>query len=223
MCVLPFLSLLSNGAGQARLDGAFCSYTEEDKQDYLRKARDAGVCNIEMESSVFAAMCKMSGLKGTELDTRYRCPYDVSEGRRCLAKPHSILCLYSGCGLCDSAESPEGGSAGQLPRCPPRLRATSSDSGLLLHQEEAGGPQLRQAVHMCISNHISRHTNKKIFHKVLLFLTLCYNQQHAQCKSCVLWILGPTANQRYDLILMNAAQDCYATLKHAEMYAVFQN
>lgn len=58
---------LSDGAGQARLDGAFCAYTEADKQDYLRKARDAGVCNIEMESSVFAAMCKMSGLKGAEV------------------------------------------------------------------------------------------------------------------------------------------------------------
>lgn len=67
VCFAVSLSPLSNGAGQARLDGAFCSYTEEDKQDYLRKARDAGVCNIEMESSVFAAMCKMSGLKGTEL------------------------------------------------------------------------------------------------------------------------------------------------------------
>lgn len=59
--------LICDGAGQGRLDGAFCSYTEKDKQDYLRKARDAGVCNIEMESSVFASMCKMSGLKGAAL------------------------------------------------------------------------------------------------------------------------------------------------------------
>lgn len=50
--------------GQARLDGAFCSYTEKDKQDYLSEASEAGVCNIEMESSVFAAMCNMSGLRG---------------------------------------------------------------------------------------------------------------------------------------------------------------
>ncbi|KAK0134128.1 Uridine phosphorylase 1 [Merluccius polli] len=50
-------------AGQARLDGAFCSYTEKDKQDYLAKAYASGVRNIEMESSVFAAMCKLSGLK----------------------------------------------------------------------------------------------------------------------------------------------------------------
>ncbi|XP_059194677.1 uridine phosphorylase 1 [Centropristis striata] len=49
--------------GQARLDGAFCSYSEQDKQDYLNKAREAGICNIEMESSVFAAMCKLSGLR----------------------------------------------------------------------------------------------------------------------------------------------------------------
>lgn len=57
MCTLDFYE------GQARLDGAFCSYTEEDKQDYLNKAQEAGVCNIEMESSVFAAMCKLSGLR----------------------------------------------------------------------------------------------------------------------------------------------------------------
>ncbi|KAJ0066095.1 hypothetical protein NL108_001348, partial [Boleophthalmus pectinirostris] len=57
MCTMDFYE------GQARLDGAFCSYTEEDKQEYLRNAQEAGVCNIEMESSVFAAMCKMSGLR----------------------------------------------------------------------------------------------------------------------------------------------------------------
>ncbi|XP_068999020.1 uridine phosphorylase 1 isoform X3 [Embiotoca jacksoni] len=57
MCTLDFYE------GQARLDGAFCSYTEKDKQEYLNKASEAGVCNIEMESSVFAAMCKLSGLR----------------------------------------------------------------------------------------------------------------------------------------------------------------
>ncbi|XP_029958428.1 uridine phosphorylase 1 [Salarias fasciatus] len=57
MCTLDFYE------GQARLDGAFCSYTEKDKQDYLNKAREAGVYNIEMESSAFAAMCKLSGLR----------------------------------------------------------------------------------------------------------------------------------------------------------------
>ncbi|KAL0985483.1 hypothetical protein UPYG_G00157470 [Umbra pygmaea] len=57
MCTLDFYE------GQARLDGAFCSYTEQDKQEYLTKAYESGVRNIEMESSVFAAMCKLSGLK----------------------------------------------------------------------------------------------------------------------------------------------------------------
>ncbi|XP_013880376.1 uridine phosphorylase 1 isoform X1 [Austrofundulus limnaeus] len=57
MCTLDFYE------GQARLDGAFCSYTEKDKHDYLTKAKEAGVCNIEMESSVFAAMCNLSGLR----------------------------------------------------------------------------------------------------------------------------------------------------------------
>lgn len=57
MCTLDFYE------GQARLDGAFCSYTEEDKQNYLSEAYAAGIRNIEMESSVFAAMCKLSGLR----------------------------------------------------------------------------------------------------------------------------------------------------------------
>ena len=49
------------------MDGAFCSYTEKDKQDYLKKANEVGVCNIEMESTVLAAMCKLSGLRGKEI------------------------------------------------------------------------------------------------------------------------------------------------------------
>ncbi|XP_029359373.1 uridine phosphorylase 1-like isoform X2 [Echeneis naucrates] len=57
MCTMDFYE------GQARLDGAFCYYTEADKQAYLNKVRDAGVCNIEMEATVFAAMCKLSGIR----------------------------------------------------------------------------------------------------------------------------------------------------------------
>ncbi|KAM4601396.1 uridine phosphorylase 1-like isoform 1-T1 [Polymixia lowei] len=53
--------------GQARLDGAFCFYSEKDKQDYLAKAYEAGVRNIEMEATVFAAMSKMSGLRAAIL------------------------------------------------------------------------------------------------------------------------------------------------------------
>lgn len=57
MCTMDFYE------GQARLDGAFCSYTEKEKQNYLADAYAAGVRNIEMESSVFAAMCKLSNLR----------------------------------------------------------------------------------------------------------------------------------------------------------------
>ncbi|XP_007500480.1 uridine phosphorylase 1 [Monodelphis domestica] len=56
MCTLDFYE------GQGRLDGAFCSYTEKDKFEYLQAAHDAGVRNIEMESTIFAAMCRASGI-----------------------------------------------------------------------------------------------------------------------------------------------------------------
>ncbi|XP_021565150.1 uridine phosphorylase 1 isoform X2 [Carlito syrichta] len=57
MCTMDFYE------GQGRLDGALCSYTEKDKQAYLQAAYAAGIRNIEMESSVFAAMCSACGLR----------------------------------------------------------------------------------------------------------------------------------------------------------------
>ncbi|KAM5302838.1 uridine phosphorylase 1 [Glossophaga mutica] len=56
MCTMDFYE------GQGRLDGAFCSYTEQEKQEYLRAAHAAGVRNIEMESTVIAAMCSACGV-----------------------------------------------------------------------------------------------------------------------------------------------------------------
>lgn len=50
--------------GQGRLDGALCSYTEKEKQEYLRAAHAAGVRNIEMESTVLGAMCNACGIPG---------------------------------------------------------------------------------------------------------------------------------------------------------------
>ncbi len=49
--------------GQARLDGAFCSYTKEDKLDYLQRLNEGGVSNIEMESTCFAALTYMAGIR----------------------------------------------------------------------------------------------------------------------------------------------------------------
>ncbi|XP_054847688.1 uridine phosphorylase 1-like [Eublepharis macularius] len=58
MCTLDFYE------GQARLDGAICSYSNEEKMKYLKAAHEAGVKNIEMESSIVAAMCHLTGIKG---------------------------------------------------------------------------------------------------------------------------------------------------------------
>ena len=49
--------------GQGRLDGAFCSYDESDKMEYLESLRVAGVTNIEMESTCFAALTAMANLR----------------------------------------------------------------------------------------------------------------------------------------------------------------
>ncbi|XP_068101846.1 uridine phosphorylase 2 isoform X3 [Hyperolius riggenbachi] len=57
MCTYDFYE------GQGRLDGALCSFSKEEKCEYLQRAYGAGVRNIEMESSVFAAMCHLCGLK----------------------------------------------------------------------------------------------------------------------------------------------------------------
>ena len=43
--------------GQGRLDGAICEYTEQDKMDYLERASEKGVRNIEMESLQFGSFC----------------------------------------------------------------------------------------------------------------------------------------------------------------------
>ena len=50
--------------GQARLDGAFCDYNEDDKFEFLKSAHQQGICNIEMESLCFAAMCHHAKIKG---------------------------------------------------------------------------------------------------------------------------------------------------------------
>ncbi|CAG9836927.1 unnamed protein product [Diabrotica balteata] len=49
--------------GQARLDGAFCNYTEEDKMNFLKLLQSKGVSNIEMEATTFAAFTQAAGIK----------------------------------------------------------------------------------------------------------------------------------------------------------------
>ncbi|KRY42564.1 uridine phosphorylase 2 [Trichinella spiralis] len=48
---------------QARVDGALCDFTFEEKLNFLNKAYNSGVKNIEMESSCFAAFCCRAGIK----------------------------------------------------------------------------------------------------------------------------------------------------------------
>ena len=48
---------------QARLDGAFCHYTEAEKLKYLNHLQEHGVKNMEMEAIPFAALTHHAGIK----------------------------------------------------------------------------------------------------------------------------------------------------------------
>ncbi|XP_060103715.1 uridine phosphorylase 1 [Heteronotia binoei] len=84
MCTLDFYE------GQARLDGAICSYSEEEKLQYLKSAYEAGVRNIEMESSVFAAMCNLCGLRGAVVCVTLLNRLDGDQ----ITTPHEVLKEY---------------------------------------------------------------------------------------------------------------------------------
>lgn len=84
MCTLDFYE------GQGRLDGALCGYTEKDKQEYLQAAYKAGVRNIEMESSVFAAMCRACGLRAAVVCVTL---LDRLKGDQ-INSPHEVLTEY---------------------------------------------------------------------------------------------------------------------------------
>ena len=58
LCALDFYE------SQARLDGAFCDITPEQKMEFLNRLKDEGVVNIEMEAITFASMCHYSGISG---------------------------------------------------------------------------------------------------------------------------------------------------------------
>uniref|UniRef100_A0A915PQS2 Nucleoside phosphorylase domain-containing protein n=1 Tax=Setaria digitata TaxID=48799 RepID=A0A915PQS2_9BILA len=49
--------------GQARVDGAFCEYTEEQKFAFLNRLHSLGIRNIEMEALCFAALFNRSNIK----------------------------------------------------------------------------------------------------------------------------------------------------------------
>ena len=49
--------------GQARADGVVCEFSEGEKNDFLIKARDLGIRNIEMECTSMAAITALCNLK----------------------------------------------------------------------------------------------------------------------------------------------------------------
>ncbi|XP_056320901.1 uridine phosphorylase 2 isoform X3 [Danio aesculapii] len=76
--------------GQGRLDGAVCSFSTEEKFEYLRKASEAGVRNIEMESSVFAAMCHVCNLKAAVVCVTLLNRFEGDQ----ISTPHDTLMEY---------------------------------------------------------------------------------------------------------------------------------
>ena len=46
------------------MDGALCTITANEKDQFLRQLRDLGVRNIEMESAGLLALCHAVGIKG---------------------------------------------------------------------------------------------------------------------------------------------------------------
>ncbi|XP_004674934.1 PREDICTED: uridine phosphorylase 2 [Condylura cristata] len=84
MCTYDFYE------GQGRMDGALCFFSREKKLDYLKRAHKAGVRNIEMESTVFAAMCGLCGLKAAVVCVTL---LDRLEGDQ-INLPHDVLVEY---------------------------------------------------------------------------------------------------------------------------------
>ena len=81
MCTTDFYE------GQARLDGAYCDYTEKDKMAFLQKVYSAGVCNIEMESLCFAAYCHRAGIPSAVVCTTL---LDRLKGDQ-ITSPHEVM------------------------------------------------------------------------------------------------------------------------------------
>lgn len=52
---------------QGRTDGAICDHTEEEKMAFLRKVQAKGIKNIEMESTMFAALTKYAGIRAATI------------------------------------------------------------------------------------------------------------------------------------------------------------
>lgn len=52
---------------QGRTDGAVCDFSEEERMKFLRKVQEKGIKNIEMESTLFAAITKHTGIRAATI------------------------------------------------------------------------------------------------------------------------------------------------------------
>lgn len=55
---------LFNFIEQGRLDGAICSFSQEEKLAYLKSAYDHGIRNLEMEGTAITSHCNSTGHRG---------------------------------------------------------------------------------------------------------------------------------------------------------------
>ncbi|KAM5325357.1 LOW QUALITY PROTEIN: uridine phosphorylase 2 [Glossophaga mutica] len=83
MCIYDFYE------GQG-LDGALCSFSREEEVDYWKRAYKASVRNIEIESTVFAAMCRLCGLKAAVVSVTLLDRLDCAQ----INLPHEVLVEY---------------------------------------------------------------------------------------------------------------------------------
>ncbi|KRY01870.1 Uridine phosphorylase 2 [Trichinella pseudospiralis] len=44
------------------MDGAFCAFSLQQRQQFLQRAKELGICNIDMEASCFSAFCRRAKL-----------------------------------------------------------------------------------------------------------------------------------------------------------------
>lgn len=65
------MSCLDFYEGEARVDGAFCRFTEKEKLDYLKHLQAQGVANMEMEAIPFAALTHEAGIKAVDVCISY--------------------------------------------------------------------------------------------------------------------------------------------------------
>ena len=45
------------------MDGVSCIHGEEDKMDYLKRLKEKGICNIEMECTALSSICHATNIK----------------------------------------------------------------------------------------------------------------------------------------------------------------